>query len=80
MMRSILSGPSSLRLGSIDATVRSVAASPKRRTASDKRAGDWKRRGIDSGEREAVAGDTDISRRTFLTIRGGARKKHMRSP
>jgi len=63
MIRSILSGPSSVFLGAIEARVRSVAASPRRRTASDKRAGDWKSRGTDSGEREEAAEDTEIFRR-----------------
>lgn len=80
MIRSILSGPSSALFGVIEVKVRSVAASPRRRTASDKSAGDWKSRGTDSGDRDDAAGDTEIFRRTFRTIRGGARKKHTRWP
>lgn len=73
MIRSVLSGPSSVFLWAVGTIVRSVAASPRRRTASAKSAGDCNSRGTDSGE-------TEVFWRALRTIRGGARKKQTKSP
>jgi hypothetical protein len=59
---------------------RSAEARPRRRTASERSAGDWNSRGTASGEREGLAGETEMSRSGLRTIRGGARKKQTSSP
>lgn len=80
MVLRMLSGPSSVLFRSKGGTIRSAAAKPSLRTASESKAGDWNSRGFCSEVEGPGAGDTSISRRTFRTMRGGARKKHTSWP
>jgi hypothetical protein len=60
MMRKVFS-LSPGRLESMISDRWSAAASPRRRTASDNRAGDWKNREEDCGDREVVAVESRAS-------------------